>query len=97
MAWGAGGEGSGMTEQAFAAQFAKYKILQAQVGAPGEPEGGAGSIYIQAPVQIQGQLANGAPFHQGGVVTLRRVIDVPGATADQLRWRISQVDLHPNP
>ncbi|WP_304164868.1 hypothetical protein [Phenylobacterium aquaticum] len=96
-AWGANGEGSGMTEQAFAAQFAPYQSYHALVGKPGDPEGGAGSIYVQVQVQAYGRLKTGPQFNQLGMVTLRRVNDVPGATPDQLKWHISQVDLQTAP
>jgi len=35
----------------------------------------------------------GKPFRLEGEVVLRRVNDVDGATADQLRWHIAQADL----
>ncbi|MCI3134770.1 hypothetical protein [Phenylobacterium aquaticum] len=95
--WGADGEGSGMTEAAFAAQFAPYQSYHALVGKPGDPEGGAGSIYVQVQVQAYGRLKTGPQFNLLGPVTLRRVNDVPGATPDQLKWHISQVELKPAP
>lgn len=95
--WGANGEGSGMTEQAFAAQFEPYQSFHALIGKPGEPEGGAGSIYVDIPVQAYGRLKTGPQFNLLGAVSLRRVNDVPGATPDQLKWHITQVGLKPAP
>jgi len=48
-------------------------------------EGGAGSLYCEVAAVLK---TNG---HQprNGKITLRRVNDVPGATADQLRWHIT--------
>ena len=48
-------------------------------------EGGAGSLYCEVAAVLK---TNG---HQPriGKITLRRVNDVPGATADQLRWHIT--------
>ena len=70
-----------------------YDTYRAEIGAPGPIEGAAGSLYVEIPVVIYGRLANGKEFHQSGRAILRRVNDVPGATAEQLRWRISWIDL----
>ena len=70
-----------------------YASYHAQVGAPGVVEGAAGSLYVSVPVVIYGRLANGGPLHQSGEAVLRRVNDVPGATAEQRRWRIERFDL----
>lgn len=73
--------------------LAPYASYHAQVGAPGQVEGAAGSLYVEVPVVTYGRLADGQAFHRSGKVTLRRVNDVPGATPAQLRWRISSIDL----
>lgn len=54
--------------------------------APGDirQEGAAGSLYCEIPVRIE---APGRPV-EAGTLTLRRANDVPGATAEQLRWHI---------
>jgi membrane-bound inhibitor of C-type lysozyme len=70
-----------------------YRSYHAQVGAPGRPEGAAGSIYVEVPVVIYGRMKSGAALHQSGKAVLRRVNDVPGATAAQLRWRIERIEL----
>lgn len=48
-------------------------------------EGGAGSLYCEVAAVLK---TNGAQT-RAGKITLRRVNDVPGATADQLRWHIT--------
>ncbi|MEL7730594.1 hypothetical protein AAG612_13750 [Citromicrobium bathyomarinum] len=60
------------------------------VAAPsGSIEGAAGTLYYTAPVTITG--SNG-PRIEGDIV-LSRVNDVPGATPEQLRWRVRELDL----
>lgn len=74
--------------KAFAASFAKYESYHANVGAPGEISGAAGSLYVEIPVQIYGRKKDGEQFATAGTVTLKRINDVPGSTAEQRRWRI---------
>ena len=88
---------SGMSEAEFAASYAKYRTFAAAVGTPGTTEGGAGSIYIEIPVVVTGMLQTGTPFRLEGPVALRRVNDVDGATAAQLRWHIFSSELKPRP
>ena len=93
--WGNGGDASGLTEARFAAAYAKYAQIHAEVGKPGLTEGAAGSIYIEVPVQLYGTLTSGGTFNLVGPVTLKRVNDVDGATAAQLRWHIVESGLKP--
>lgn len=72
----------------FAASFERYAEYHAQIGAPSNIEGAAGSLYVEVPVQIYGRLKDGKPFSSAGTVTLRRSNDVPGSTAEQRRWHI---------
>ena len=72
----------------FVAHFAEYAEYHATVGNPGEVQGAAGSSYVEVPVQLYGQMKSGESFGSAGTVTLRRVNDIPGATAAQRRWRI---------
>ena len=76
-----------------AKQFADYAEIHAQVGKPGDMEGAAGSSYVTVPFEMYGRLKSGGQFNRSGIATLRRVNDVPGATADQLRWHIAQIEL----
>lgn len=78
----------GDSSAAFVDSFGKYASYHANVGAPSEPQGAAGSLYVEVPVQIYGRLKSGEPFSSAGSVTLRRSNDVPGSTAEQRRWRI---------
>lgn len=75
--------------------FALYATYHAQVGGPGEAEGGAGSLYIEVPVVIYGRYKTGAELHQSGKVTLRRVNDVDGSTTAQRLWHIHTIALKP--
>jgi membrane-bound inhibitor of C-type lysozyme len=73
--------------------FDDYAEIHAQVGAPGDSEGAAGSIFIEVPVVIYGRLKTGAEAHLSGKAVLRRVNDVPGSTAEQRLWHIDSLDL----
>ena len=53
----------------------------------GDVEGAAGSLYYEAPLVID--FADGRPSRRGTIV-LRRVNDVPGASEEQLNWRIER-------
>jgi hypothetical protein len=87
-AWRLRWESDAGDASAFAAHFAKHAEYRATVGNPGEVQGAAGSSYVEVPVQLYGQMKSGESFGSAGTVTLRRVNDVPGATAAQRRWRI---------
>jgi hypothetical protein len=90
--WSGAGEASGSDEAGFAARFARYVEYHAQVGAPGTIEGAAGSSYVEVPVVLHGRLKSGEGFSRKAVVTLRRVNDVPGSTAEQRRWHIARIE-----
>ncbi len=87
--WGDHGTRSGLTEAAFTAQWAKLRQPKVTV-AKGAGEGAAGSAYYTAPVRI----VDGARVLSGEVV-IRRVNDVDGASAEQLRWHIESTTLTP--
>lgn len=89
--WADGGRASGASETDFGARFAGYREYHANIGAPGEIEGAAGSLYVEVPVQVYGRRADGTPFSATGPATLRRVNDVPGSTEAQRRWHISAI------
>jgi hypothetical protein len=74
---------------------ADYEGREVDIGEPGRIEGAAGSLYISIPVQIRAHRKSGEQVQLSGTATLRRVNDVPGATAEQLSWRIMQIDLQP--
>lgn len=95
--WQPGTSGAGASPAAFAAQFARFVEYRGQVGAPGAIEAGAGQRFVTVPVQVSARLADGSHFDQRGDAVLHRTADVDGATAEQRRWRLSAVTLHPLP
>lgn len=77
----------------FAAMFADLGKIT--VAAPtGTMEGAAGSSYYTAPVTITANDKDGRPARIEGEAVLRRVNDVPGATAAQLRWHFERLTLN---
>lgn len=87
--WSAGGQASGQSAAAFAAGFAQTASTRVRAGMPTNGEGAAGSLFIEVPVEVDATLADGTRQRFAGHYTLRRVNDVAGATAEQLRWRIA--------
>lgn len=94
--WENVGQASGMTAQAFAASFDKYAAYNAQVGAPGAVDSGAGQRFVTVPVQINGKLKTGALVGMTGSVTLHRTV-IDGASQEQKSWRIRTADIKPRP
>ncbi|HST36374.1 MAG TPA: hypothetical protein VLK25_07070, partial [Allosphingosinicella sp.] len=72
-----------------------YEDYHAEVFAPGEIEGAAGSLYVGVPVRIYGRRIGGGAFSTRGTITLRRVNDVPGSSAEQRRWHIMRSGAEP--
>lgn len=95
--WSDGGRASGMTKAQFMTAYDKYGDIHSQVGAPGPMEGAAGSAYVEIPFRLYGKLKTGEPFNFVGPVTLRRVNDVPGSTAEQRNWHIYRSEVKPRP
>jgi len=95
--WSDNGRASGLSKAQFVAAYDKYAEIQSQVGAPGDSEGAAGSIYVDIPFRLYGRLKSGDAFNLVGPVTLRRVNDVPGSTEEQRRWHIYKSDLDARP
>lgn len=87
--WADSGNRSGMDAATFAAKWGTLKSPSVVVG-EGQQEGAAGSIYYTAPVVI----TDGDRTVTGEVI-LRRVNNVPGATAEQLRWHVDSTTLAP--
>jgi hypothetical protein len=76
----------------FARRFDGFSEIHANVGAPGETEGAAGSIYVTVPVQVYARVAaTGKPWYELRQVVLRRVNDVPGSSEADRRWHISAI------
>jgi len=70
-----------------------FASLHAQIGGPGRIEGAAGSLFVEVPVVLYGRLVTGGEYHASGKATLRRVNNVPGATPEQLKWRIEKIEV----
>jgi hypothetical protein len=87
----------GVTEKQFEAKFKDYKTIDAAVGTIGPMEGAAGSIYSTIQLTLSGNKNDGSFYVMTGPLTLRRVNDVPGSTAEQRRWHIVKTDLTANP
>jgi hypothetical protein len=80
------------TEGSERLDLGKYREVHANIGAPGDMQGAAGSAYVEFPVQLYGRLGNGQEFSSRGTMTLRRANDVPGSTEEQRRWHIYRAD-----
>jgi hypothetical protein len=85
--WSGRGEQSGQTVESFTAGFAQTDSVRAEIGAPSDMEGAAGSRYITVPVRLQAHLGRRTESYEG-TYTLRRAV-VDGATAEQRQWRIA--------
>jgi hypothetical protein len=87
--------GDGGTSAAgLAKAWDKYRTIKVDLG-KGRTEGAAGSLYYEAPVTVTGTTRDDKPYRLTGTVTARRVNDVPGASAEQLRWHIERTTLDP--
>ncbi|MBV1690469.1 hypothetical protein KRR38_22990 [Novosphingobium sp. G106] len=81
-AWG---EGSGVTAKTLKESYDRAEAPQLTVG-KGISEGAAGSLYYEVPAMLR----FGSGLSEHGSLVLRRVNDVDGATAEQLRWHIER-------
>lgn len=96
--WNPAGTIGSQDDAHFAARFRGFSEIHANIGAPGAPEGAAGSSYVTVPVQVYGRIAaNGKPWYALRQVTLRRVNDVDGSTAEQRRWHIESIGAYTPP
>jgi hypothetical protein len=75
----------------FDQQFASYSNLRVSVGAAGDQEGAAGSIYVSVPLTISGVI-DGRRASRSATAVLRRVNDVPGSTEAERHWHIERID-----
>ena len=78
--------------QPFTIALKRYSEAHLEIGAPGDMEGAAGSIYVTVPVVFYGKQREGRDFRRPADVILRRVNDVPGSTEAQRRWHIERID-----
>ncbi|HKP34978.1 MAG TPA: hypothetical protein VJT70_09405 [Sphingomicrobium sp.] len=72
---------------AFARQLQSRGLRHLEIGDLGQPEGAAGSIYVNMPVVFYG-----GDKRNAADVILRRVNDVPGSTEAQRRWHIERIE-----
>lgn len=91
--WAGGGRASGKTLRGFSAGFAKTARTHVTTGAPADGDAGAGSVFVTIPVRVEARLKDGTRQRFAGRYVLRRVNDVDGATAEQLRWHIASAVL----
>jgi hypothetical protein len=66
------------------------KLDGCAVDEPGQLEGAAGSIYASVPIEF---FFKRGTVKLSGSLTLRRVNDVPGSSAEQRRWHIIKFEL----
>jgi len=86
-----------LTKAQFENRLSGYKTIHAALGKIGPIEGAAGSLYSTVQLTLTGEKLDGSPYTVTGPVTLRRVNDVPGSTAEQRQWRIYKMDLSSKP
>lgn len=89
--WADGGPSPKPSAADFAKRFAAYSSVTARAAPPAQVEGAAGSLYAEVPIVLTGTTESGVAFRRPGSVTVKRVNDVPGASAAQLRWHIVDV------
>ena len=92
--WGQDGR-PGQRFADFQKGFAHTRATSVTIGRMAPSEGAAGSVYATVPVTVDAQLDNGRQQRFVGQYVVRRVNDVPGASADQLRWHIDSATLKP--
>ena len=90
-------EAADFTPDQLAEKFEAFRTIQAAIGAASPPEGAAGSIYDDVQLTLSGTRNDGSNYTLTGPVTVRRVNDVPGSTAEQRQWRIVKMVLTGNP
>jgi hypothetical protein len=94
--WGHDGADSGFDAAGYAAIHAQFRTMTVAIG-DGVVEGAAGSLYYAVPVTITGVMQDGRPYRLEGPVTVRRVNDVDGASAQERAWHIGKAGLKPRP
>ncbi|WP_070158152.1 hypothetical protein [Sphingobium phenoxybenzoativorans] len=96
--WGEGSDHARQDPAAFARRFAGFSEIHANIGAPADSEGAAGSLFVTVPVQVYARIAaDGKPWYALRSVTLRRVNDVDGSSPAQRSWHIESIGPFPPP
>ena len=93
--WGEHGLASKQTYAQFTDGFAHTAHTRVTVTDPVSIEGAAGSSYAEVRVRVEAVTTEGTPQRFQGAYVVRRVNDVPGATAEQLRWHFDAARLEP--
>ena len=93
LCWDRGGAASRQSYTAFVRGFARTATVRVRAGAPIDGAGAAGSGLTTVPGTVTARLKDGTAQRFSGSYVLRRVNDVPGATAAQLRWHIDSAKL----
>lgn len=75
----------------FHKDWERFDKLTVGVGAAGDQEGAAGSIYVSVPLNVAA-VAGGKNIQRSATAILRRVNDVPGSTEAQRHWHIERID-----
>lgn len=94
--WSDGGRSSGQSPEQFAAGFSDTSTVMVDIGAPGPVDAGAGSRFIEIPVSLRAQQADGTFRRYEGRYVLRRAV-ADGASQAQRAWRIASADLREAP
>lgn len=94
--WGDDGR-PGTTLKAFEDGYAHTRSTRVTIGTLMPGDGAAGSIYQPVPVTVDAALDDGRSQRFVGNYVIRRINDVDGATAAQLRWHIDSANLRPAP
>jgi hypothetical protein len=89
--WKDGGPTPRPSAADFEKRFSAFRSVTARADPPGYIEGAAGSLYAEVPLTLSGLATGGEGYTRTGSVTLKRVNDVPGATAELLRRLIVDV------
>jgi hypothetical protein len=90
--WGDDGR-PGQTLAAFTSGFAHTRGVRVTIAPLTPGDAGMGSIYQPVSVTVDATLDTGAHQRFRGSYVIRRVNDVDGASAAQLRWHISSAKL----
>ena len=79
--------------KAFKDGFVHTRSTRVTIGSLEPGGGGAGSIYQPVPVTVDATLDDGTRQRFAGTYVVRRVNDVDGASASQLRWHLGSAEL----
>ena len=94
--WGGNGQ-QGQTRARFEAGFAHTRETSITIGELQPGDAGAGSLFQPVPVTVEATLDDGTRQRFRGIYVVRRVNDVDGASAAQLRWHLGSAQLRPIP